>query len=221
MTTTRLPVAAHDGTQVPAIQVQARATLPTRHGAFETLAYVSDGDPTPHLALVLGDPAGHDVLVRVHSECLTGEVLGSLRCDCGDQLDQALRHLAFAGRGVVVYLRGHEGRGIGLVDKLRAYALQESGLDTIDANLALGRAVDERSYEAAAGVLSHLGVRSVALMTNNPDKVLALSRCGVPVHRTIPMMAAVNRHNQRYLHAKADRLGHAGLAATAARKELA
>jgi 3,4-dihydroxy 2-butanone 4-phosphate synthase/GTP cyclohydrolase II len=203
------------------VQVQAQVSLPTRHGHFETLAFVTGSDSTAHLALVLGDVAGHDVVVRVHSECLTGEVLGSLRCDCGDQLDQALRHLAFAGRGVVVYLRGHEGRGIGLVDKLRAYALQESGLDTIDANLALGRAVDERSYEAAAGVLSHLGVRSVALMTNNPDKVLALSRCGVPVHRTIPMMAAVNRYNQRYLHAKADRLGHHGLATPMARQELA
>lgn len=216
MTTTPLPVADHDS-----VRVRAKVALPTRYGEFETLAFVTDGDPTAHLALVLGDVAGHDVVVRVHSECVTGEVFGSLRCDCGDQLDQALRQVAAAGRGVVVYLRGHEGRGIGLVDKLRAYALQASGLDTIDANLALGRGVDERSYDAAARMLAHLGVRSVALMTNNPDKVSALSRSGVPCSRIVPMMAAVNEYNQHYLQAKAGRLGHHGLGTALACQELA
>jgi 3,4-dihydroxy 2-butanone 4-phosphate synthase/GTP cyclohydrolase II len=190
------------------VRVQARVSLPTKYGRYETLAFAAGDDPTTHLALTRGAVADDDVLVRVHSECLTGEVLGSLRCDCGDQLDGALERIAAAGHGVLVYLRGHEGRGIGLVNKLRAYVLQDAGLDTVDANLALGYQVDERSYEPAAAILAHLGVRSVTLMTNNPDKILSLARHGVPCNRVLPMAPAVNQHNEQYLRTKADRLGH-------------
>jgi 3,4-dihydroxy 2-butanone 4-phosphate synthase / GTP cyclohydrolase II len=190
------------------VRVQARVSLPTRHGHYETLAFAAGDDPTTHLALVRGAVADDDVLVRVHSECLTGETLGSLRCDCGGQLEEALDLIAAAGQGVLVYLRGHEGRGIGLVDKLRAYALQDTGLDTVDANLALGHQVDERSYEPAAAILAHLGVRSVTLMTNNPDKILSLTRHGVRCHRVLPTAPAVNQHNELYLRTKAERLGH-------------
>jgi len=190
------------------VQVQARVSLPTKYGHFETLAFVAGADQTTHLALVRGVVARDDVLARVHSECLTGEVLGSLRCDCGEQLDLALQRIAAAGRGVLVYLRGHEGRGIGLVDKLRAYVLQEAGLDTVDANLVLGRRRDERSYESAAAILAYLGVRSVALMTGNPDKIRALTERGVPCNRVLTMATPVNQHNEHYLRTKADRLGH-------------
>lgn len=211
--TTRGPILdglAH-GESRPALSVEARTSLPTRYGRFEVLAFTAGGDPTPHVALVLGDPRGHDVLTRVHSECLTGEVLGSLKCDCGEQLDTALSRIAAEGRGIVVYLRGQEGRGIGLVNKLRAYALQdEHGLDTIDANLALGHPADGRDYRPAAAILRHLGVRVVTLMTNNNDKARALTNAGFRV-RVDTMCATVTPHNEAYLRTKVERFGHKGV----------
>lgn len=144
----------------------------------------------------------------IPSECLTGEALRSLRCDCGEQLDAALEHFGQVGRGVVVYLRGHEGRGIGLVNKLRAYALQDQGADTASANTLLGLPVDARSFEAAAGVLADLGVVSVALLTNSPDKVESLERFGIPVSRQVPMRAEVTAFNRSYLATNRDLFGH-------------
>ena len=151
---------------------------------------------------------GEDVLARVHSACLTGDVLSSLRCDCGPQLRAAMETIGARGRGVLVYASDHEGRGIGLIDKLRAYALQEEGLDTLDANVALGLPADARSYATAAQVLRHLGVRSVELMTNNPDKVAGLERYGVSVRSMTPTPTFANGENLDYLRTKRDRMGH-------------
>ena len=197
--------------------IVARTALPTRWGTFTTLAFRYGDDPHDHLALVRGDVQGDvpgdaadEVLVRIHSECLTGEVLGSLKCDCGDQLERALELIAAADRGVLVYLRGHEGRGIGLAEKLRAYALQEAGLDTVDANLALGYPVDARDFRPAAALLQLLGVRRVALLTNNGDKADVLTS-GM-LSRVVAMPTVANPHNERYLRTKRDRLGHHGLA---------
>jgi 3,4-dihydroxy 2-butanone 4-phosphate synthase/GTP cyclohydrolase II len=182
--------------------------LPTRVGRWRAVGYET-ADGTEQLALVLGEP-GRDgpPLVRVHSECLTGDVLQSRRCDCGDQLESAMVRIARAGAGVVVYLRGQEGRGIGLVDKLFAYALQDQGLDTVDANLELGLPVDARSYRAAAAILADLGLDEVRLLTNNPEKVRALEEDGIAVVERIPIAGAVNLHNQRYLETKRARMGH-------------
>lgn len=196
------------------VWIQARALLPTSHATFEIVAFSTAADPgSTHLALTLGQFTKAGVLVRVQSECLTGEVFGSLRCDCGDQLQIAMSRIADAGRGVLIYLRGQEGRGVGLVNKLRAYALQERGLDTIDANVALGLPVDARSYGAAAALLDHLGVRGVRLMTNNPDKARAIggaASAGAPIE-IVAMPAVVNPHNAAYLDTKALRLGHGGI----------
>jgi GTP cyclohydrolase II len=171
-------------------------------------------DVHDHLALVLGDVQGgtaaDPVAVRVHSECLTGEALGSLRCDCGRQLDSAMERIAAAGRGVLVYLRGHEGRGIGLAAKLRAYALQEDGLDTVDANVALGHPVDARDFTPAAAVLLRLGIAHVDLMTHNPAKTAALRAAGIDTRAGAPPSTATP-HNARYLDAKRTRLGHTDL----------
>jgi 3,4-dihydroxy 2-butanone 4-phosphate synthase/GTP cyclohydrolase II len=170
--------------------------------------YSNDCDSKEHLALVLGEVSGRrDVLVRVHSECFTGDVLGSRRCDCGEQLGQAMALIAEAGAGVLVYLR-QEGRGIGLLDKLLAYNLQDSGLDTVDANLALGHGADERDYTIAAGILQDLEVESVRLLTNNPLKVEALSQLGVPVARRMPLQTRANQDNFLYLQTKARRMNH-------------
>lgn len=166
-----------------------------------------DHEGLEHLAIVKGDPRGKDILCRIHSECLTGDVFGSQRCDCGPQLALALQRIERAGVGAVVYLR-QEGRGIGLVNKLRAYALQERGIDTLDANLALGFAGDLRSYDSAAQILTDLGVGSVRLMTNNPEKVSDLKRSGVMVSARVDHLADVNEHNHRYLKTKQDRMGH-------------
>jgi 3,4-dihydroxy 2-butanone 4-phosphate synthase/GTP cyclohydrolase II len=188
--------------------------MPTRHGVLTALGYAEGTDERGHLALVAGLDSdgrfadGDDVLVRVHSECLTGEVLGSSRCDCGPQLDASIEQIAAAGRGVVVYLRGHEGRGIGLLSKLQAYALQDRGLDTVDANTELGLPVDAREYGAAADILSDLAVRSVRLLTNNPAKVEALNRHGIEVSERIPLTVGAHPDNLRYLSAKRDRMGH-------------
>ena len=193
----------------PCIERVATSRLPTRHGEFTLYAYRQPADGTEHAVLVHGDVAGQeDVLVRLHSECLTGDVLGSLRCDCGPQLEMSLERIAKAERGVLVYLRGHEGRGIGFTHKVRAYALQDGGLDTVDANVALGLPVDARSFDCAAEILKDLGVRSVHLLSNNPRKKDELVRAGVPVNRVIPVVPPHNRENQRYLYTKRTRMGH-------------
>ncbi|GLW74273.1 riboflavin biosynthesis protein RibBA [Kitasatospora phosalacinea] len=189
--------------------------LPTEHGTFTAVGYRGTIDGTEHLALVAGGldadgrlPDGEDVLVRLHSECLTGDVFGSLRCDCGPQLQASLAAVAGAGRGVVLYLRGHEGRGIGLAHKLRAYQLQEQGLDTVDANLDQGLPADARDYSIAAQMLTDLGVRSLTLLSNNPAKQTALTEHGLKVAARRPLPTAAGEHNLRYLRTKRDRMGH-------------
>jgi len=186
----------------------ADTRLPNVHGEWRAIGYRSHPDGAEHVALVLGDLGdGTDVLTRVHSECLTGDVFGSQRCDCGAQLDAAMAAIAREGRGAILYLRGHEGRGIGLLSKLRAYELQDAGADTVDANLELGLPVDARDFSVAAHLLCDLGVKSVRLLTNNPAKVDGLVAHGVGVERVaLPPMATP--HNLRYLTAKRDRLGH-------------
>jgi 3,4-dihydroxy 2-butanone 4-phosphate synthase / GTP cyclohydrolase II len=193
----------------------ARATIPTRHGDFTAFGYDSLLDGIEHIALVIGGvgeednpAAGDDVLVRVHSECLTGDVFGSLRCDCGPQLDAALEAVAAEGRGVVLYMRGHEGRGIGLLHKLQAYQLQEAGADTVDANLALGLPADARDYGIGAQILVDLGVRSMRLLTNNPDKRAGLEGYGLTVVGRVPLPVRTSPYNLRYLRTKRDRMGH-------------
>jgi 3,4-dihydroxy 2-butanone 4-phosphate synthase/GTP cyclohydrolase II len=194
----------------PLVERVAETRLPTAHGEFAAYGYRSRIDASEHLALVYGDISGDEpVLVRVHSECLTGDVFGSQRCDCGPQLDEALERVVTAGRGVVVYLRGHEGRGIGLVAKLEAYALQDAGRDTVDANLDLGLPADARHYGAASQVLRDLGITRVRLLTNNPDKSEALADFGVAVDARVPLTPRPNAHNLRYLRTKRDRMGHA------------
>ncbi|MBF6133033.1 bifunctional 3,4-dihydroxy-2-butanone-4-phosphate synthase/GTP cyclohydrolase II [Nocardia otitidiscaviarum] len=192
----------------PGVSRVAETRLPTPAGEFRVIGYADEYSGAEHLALVYGDPAGTDTLVRVHSECLTGDAFGSLRCDCGAQLDAALRAVAHAGRGVVVYLRGQEGRGIGLLNKLRAYELQDDGADTVDANLALGLPVDARDYAAAARILADLGVRSARLLSNNPAKQSGLEAHGIAVTARIPLQTRPTEHNVRYLRAKRDRMRH-------------
>jgi 3,4-dihydroxy 2-butanone 4-phosphate synthase/GTP cyclohydrolase II len=188
---------------------QAQTRLPNAYGLWQAFGYRHDIDGTEYLALVLGDVAdGADVLTRLHSECLTGDVFGSLRCDCGAQLESAMQVIAAEGRGVVLYLRGQEGRGVGLLSKLQAYELQDAGADTVDANTELGLPVDAREYSAGAQMLTDLGVRSVRLLTNNPAKVSGLSEGGVDITTRIPLAAAVTPDNIRYLVTKRDRLGH-------------
>jgi 3,4-dihydroxy 2-butanone 4-phosphate synthase/GTP cyclohydrolase II len=183
--------------------------LPTRYGEFRVVGYRSAIDGVDHLALVKGNIAdGANVLVRVHSECLTGDVVRSLRCDCGAQLEAALRAVADEQRGVVLYVRGHEGRGIGLVHKLQAYQLQDVGHDTVDANLVLGLPVDARDYGLAAQMLADLGVRSVRLLTNNPAKQAGLEDYGLDILERLPLPMAPTTENLRYLQTKRDRMGH-------------
>jgi len=196
-------------TQEKLVRRVAAARIPTMHGDFTANVYASELDDTEHVALVRGDVSGKDrVLVRVHSECLTGDVFGSLRCDCGPQLDQALEMIAAAGEGVVVYLRGHEGRGIGLGHKLRAYALQEQGRDTVEANEDLGLPVDSREYGIGAQILVDLGVTTMRLMTNNPAKYGGLDGYGLEVVERVPVSVTPNPENLRYLQVKRDKLGH-------------
>jgi 3,4-dihydroxy 2-butanone 4-phosphate synthase / GTP cyclohydrolase II len=184
------------------------ARIPIHDGDFRAIAFDS-GDGRTHVALVKGEPAGRDgVLVRLHSECFTGDVLGSMRCDCGQQLADALQMINEEGTGVLVYLRGHEGRGIGLRHKLDAYALQDSGLDTVEANLELGFSPDERDYGVGAGILAELGVASVRLLTNNPSKRAALEAAGIEVVDRVPLQGIPNAENLRYLQTKKDKLGH-------------
>jgi GTP cyclohydrolase II/3,4-dihydroxy 2-butanone 4-phosphate synthase/GTP cyclohydrolase II len=201
----------------------AEADVPTEYGVIRTVVYRLSGEaiqgdiapggaaPEEHVALVVGDVSevtDGPVLTRVHSECWTGEVMRSHKCDCRDQLDQALRAVAEAGRGVVVYLR-QEGRGIGLGNKVRAYALQQEGADTVDANRILGFADDARTYEVAAAILHDLGVRRILLMTNNPRKVRGLDESGIEVVERVAIKAEPNEHNAGYLAVKARRMGHA------------
>ncbi|PSJ29324.1 bifunctional 3,4-dihydroxy-2-butanone-4-phosphate synthase/GTP cyclohydrolase II [Streptosporangium nondiastaticum] len=194
--------------EVPTVRREAVTRLPTAFGDFRAHGYRSAVDGVEHIALVAGDLGdGEDVLVRVHSECLTGDVFGSLRCDCGPQLQASMERIAAEG-GVVLYLRGHEGRGIGLLPKLRAYELQEDGRDTLDANLELGLPADGRDYAAGAEILADLGVRSLRLMTNNPDKSAALTRHGLTVTGREPVPVQAGEHNLRYLRTKRDRMGH-------------
>ncbi|MFG2645197.1 bifunctional 3,4-dihydroxy-2-butanone-4-phosphate synthase/GTP cyclohydrolase II [Streptomyces sp. NPDC048370] len=193
----------------PTVRREAEVQLPTAHGEFTAYGYRSTVDGVEHVALVHGEIGdGEDVLVRVHSECLTGDIFHSLRCDCGPQLQASMDRITEAGRGVVVYLRGHEGRGIGLLSKLRAYELQERGRDTLDANLELGLPADARDYAAGAQILGDLGVRSLRLMTNNPDKIDALTRHSLTVEGREPMPVQAGEHNLRYLRTKRDRMGH-------------
>ncbi len=189
------------------VSLRAEAHVPTAHGSFRFLAYKDRVTGTDHIAVVSGDLGASAPLVRVHSECLTGEAFGSLKCECGPQLDAALDAIEQDG-GIVIYMRGHEGRGIGLINKLRAYSLQERGLDTVDANLALGLPADARDYAAAAGILADLGVDAVRLLTNNTDKVAQLREFGVDVHEQVPLLVGVGANNHQYLATKRDRMGH-------------
>ena len=193
---------------ISTVKQKTRARIPTPHGEFQLCYYSNNGDNKEHLALVVGDVAGQeDVLVRVHSECFTGDVLGSLRCDCGSQLEYALQLVAQEGCGIIIYLR-QEGRGIGLLDKLRAYNLQDDGFDTVDANLMLGHEADERDYTAAALILQDLGVSSIRLLTNNPAKIIGLQELGLSVAERVPLQADVNNENATYLRTKVERMQH-------------
>jgi GTP cyclohydrolase II len=190
------------------VKIAAVADLPSRFGKFHIVAFWNDRDGKDHVAIVHGDPFdADDVPVRIHSECLTGDALGSLRCDCRDQLEASLRAIAAEERGIVLYLR-QEGRGIGLLNKLRAYGLQDHGLDTVEANLALGFHDDERDYAIAAHMLEQLQVRSVRLMTNNPRKIAGLESLGVRVTGRIPVVIPPNDSNRFYLETKATKSGH-------------
>ena len=191
------------------IERVAETVIPTEIADFRAIGYRSLVEPTEHLALVIGDIGdGEDILVRVHSECLTGDVFGSLRCDCGPQLDAALRAVAAEGRGIVLYVKGHEGRGIGLLSKLQAYQLQDTGADTVEANLALGLPADARDYGTGAQILADLGVRSMRLLTNNPAKRAGLDGFGIVIKDRVPLTITPNPHNERYLAAKAALMGH-------------
>lgn len=190
------------------VERYSEAVVPTEYGSLRLVVYRETGSPLEHVAAVKGDPRGKSAVpVRVHSECLTGEVLHSLKCDCREQLDKALRHISASPEGAVLYLR-QEGRGIGLGNKIKAYALQAEGADTVDANRMLGFEDDLRSYHVAAAMLRDLGIVSVELMTNNPAKVSALRAEGVTVERRIPASIAPNAHNADYLETKRERMGH-------------
>jgi GTP cyclohydrolase II len=190
------------------VEIASAANIPSEFGHYKLVVFRNNQDNKEHLAMLHGDVFGmHDVITRVHSECLTGDVMASLRCDCRPQLERAMRTVATAPRGIVLYMR-QEGRGIGLTNKIRAYALQETGMDTVDANLALGFKDDERRYDVAAAMLRTLGVRSVSLMTNNPDKVNKLEQAGINVRTRLPHAIAANDHNRAYLETKAKKSGH-------------
>lgn len=186
----------------------AEANLPTKFGEFKAVAYKSDVDTAEHVALVMGDVVNSKpVLVRVHSECLTGDVFGSLRCDCGEQIALAMQAIAKEGRGVLLYMR-QEGRGIGFHNKIRAYALQDKGLDTVEANISLGFAADLRDYGIGAQILTDLGIQEIRLLTNNPKKVISLEGHGLKVVQIVPIVVTPNPHNQRYLETKKNKMGH-------------
>jgi 3,4-dihydroxy 2-butanone 4-phosphate synthase/GTP cyclohydrolase II len=190
------------------VQRVAEARLPTPFGEFKVIAYKSSTDPAEHLALVMGDVAKDEpVLVRVHSQCLTGDVFHSLRCDCGEQIEMSMKKIAEEGRGVVLYMR-QEGRGIGIHNKIKAYALQDEGMDTVEANISLGFKADHRDYGVGAQILADLGVHSMRLMTNNPKKISGLESYGLKIVEQLPITTQPNPHNRRYLSTKQKKLGH-------------
>lgn len=192
----------------PLIKLAADANMPTKYGDFHIYVFKNDLDHKEHLAIVKGDVKdGEDVLVRVHSECLTGDVFGSKRCDCGEQLANALTTIEKAGRGVVVYMR-QEGRGIGLTNKIKAYALQEQGLDTVEANVELGFPADMREYSLAAQIIRYLGIKSIKLLTNNPSKKENLEHWGIQVDKRVPVIVKANSVNAAYLRTKKEKMGH-------------
>lgn len=186
--------------------ISVKAKLPSLYGDFEI--YVFPEERKDHVALVMGDIAGRDVLCRVHSECITSEVFGSMRCDCREQLEAGLRRIAKEGRGVLIYLR-QEGRGIGLFKKIRAYQFQDQGMDTVEANQAIGEEIDDRDFSIASRMLNRLGVKSVRLMTNNPHKIKVLEKGGIKVESALPLSFRPNWHNAKYIHTKKTKLGHA------------
>lgn len=191
------------------IRFEAEAKLPTIHGDFRVRGYYDTRTTADHVAIIAGNPTGEDVLIRMHSECITGEAFGSLKCECGPQLDFALDQIANDPKGgIVIYLRGQEGRGIGLLNKLKAYALQDTGLDTVDANLALGLPSENREYGAAVSILRDLGVSSVRLMTNNPAKSDFLNQAGIKVNSYVPIIVGEAAQNKQYLETKRARMGH-------------
>ena len=207
--------AQHCDTSVPVVvpipetsrvTFEVETTIPTRHGSFRFRAYRDRMTGADHLAIISGAPQ-NGALIRVHSECLTGEVFGSLKCECGPQLDAALDRIHVEG-GIVIYMRGHEGRGIGLINKLKAYRLQEDGLDTLDANIALGFPADDRDYSAAVAILEDLGLSEVRAITNNPEKLRQLRARGIIVTEQVPLVVGVGDFNEQYLEAKRDRMGH-------------
>ncbi|HEU0117352.1 MAG TPA: GTP cyclohydrolase II [Alphaproteobacteria bacterium] len=185
---------------------EAIANLPTRFGDFK-LQIFTGKDGVEHMALSVGTPKS-GCLVRIHSECATGDVLGSWRCDCRDQLEMSLQKIHEAGDGMLIYLRGQEGRGIGLANKIRAYALQDKGLDTVEANVKLGFAPDQRDYEAAIAILKHHKIKSIRMLTNNRLKIQALEKAGIKVTEQVPLWAAVNLYNEKYISTKRGRMGH-------------
>ncbi len=191
------------------VQRVSEATLPTNHGEFRIVGYRNETDGTAHVALTKGDLDGATgALARVHSVCLTGDAFGSIRCDCGAQLDEAMRRIADEGRGVIVYNTSHEGRGIGILDKIAAYSLQEQGLDTVEANRQIGHANDKRHWGVDAQILHDLGVESVRLMTNNPDKIAQLERYGIKVDDRVPLWVGATPQNAQYLRTKETKMGH-------------
>jgi 3,4-dihydroxy 2-butanone 4-phosphate synthase/GTP cyclohydrolase II len=202
----RDPHAVIDIPESSRVTFEVETTVPTAHGAFRVRAYRDRSTGADHVAWISGDPVD-GTIVRVHSECLTGEAFGSLKCECGPQLESALDTIRAEG-GIVIYLRGHEGRGIGLINKLKAYRLQEDGFDTLDANLALGLPGDSRDYGAAVGILRDLGISTVRLLSNNPEKARQLEERGVTVTELVPLVVGVGEFNEGYLDVKRDRMGH-------------
>jgi len=194
--------------EIPVIDLFSEANLPTRFGDFRVFVFHNNQDDKEHLALAMGDVRdARGILVRIHSECLTGETLGSLRCDCGDQLHESMRMVARAGRGLVIYLR-QEGRGIGLGNKVRAYALQDGGMDTIDANHQLGFGADDRDYGMAVAILKYFDVKSLLLITNNPEKIRDLKEHGIDIIQRVPIEIQPNEYSRKYLRTKRDKAGH-------------
>ncbi|GGW26465.1 MULTISPECIES: GTP cyclohydrolase II [Streptomyces] len=206
--TDKFGVLGKKSSQRTGVERVVNAPLPTVYGKFQAIGYLDHDRGDEQVALVYGEPGAENVLTRLHSECLTGDAFGSQHCECGDQLESALRAVVAEGRGIVVYLRGHEGRGIGLLGKLRAMALQAEGLDTVEANVALGFPVDARDYKVAADILRDMGVRSVRLMSNNPRKREALVENGIQVAEEVPLLIEPCENNITYLRTKRERLDH-------------
>lgn len=190
------------------VKKEVSAAIPSKYGSFELSLFTTNQDDKEHLLLTFGSVHNaDDILVRIHSECMTGDILGSLRCDCGEQLQMSMSQIAIEGRGIIIYLR-QEGRGIGLIDKLRTYNLQDQGKDTVDANLALGHGEDERSYEVAAEILKELQIKSIRLLTNNPQKIEALNQLALNVTSRVPIKGSIHPHNAYYLLTKKQKMNH-------------